>query len=94
VFFLTASFSGFVVESFDFLSGNLSSVYSYTLKPVVRFLPQFDKFNPAKFLVPGRLLSWSQVARAAGLMVCIRASVLLLVGVLIFSYKEIAKIIV
>jgi hypothetical protein len=94
VLFLTASFSGFVIESFDFLGKNLSSVYSYTLRPVIGFLPQFDKFNPANFLVPGRLLSWSQVARFAGLMVCIRAPLLLLVGVIIFSYKEIAKIIV
>jgi len=94
VFFLTASFSGFVIESFDFLGGNLSSVYSYTLKPVIGFLPQFDKFNPTKFLVPGRLLSWSLVGKAAGLMVCIRAPLLLLLGLLIFSYKEIAKIIV
>ncbi|MCX5637632.1 MAG: hypothetical protein NTX52_08070 [Planctomycetota bacterium] len=94
VFFLTASFSGFVIESFDFLGGNLSSVYSYTLKPVIGFLPQFDKFNPTKFLVPGRLLSWSLVGKAAGLMVCIRVPLLLLLGLLIFSYKEIAKIIV
>jgi hypothetical protein len=94
VFFLTASFSGFVIESFDSLEGSLSSVYAYTLKPVIRFLPQFDKFNPANFLVPGRLLSWSSVGRVAGLMVCIRAPLLLLLGLLIFSFKEIAKIIV
>lgn len=94
VFFLTASFSGFVIESFNILSENLSTVYSYTLKPVIGFLPQFDKFNPNKFLVSARLLSWSQVARLAALMVCIKAPLLLLVGLLIFSFKEIARIIV
>ncbi len=94
VFFFTASFSGFVIESFDSLSGNLSSIYAYTLKPVIRFLPQFDKFNPANFLVPGRLLSWFLVGRVAVFMVCVRAPLLLLLGLLIFSFKEIAKIIV
>ena len=94
VLFFTASVSGFVLESFDFLSEDLSSVYSYTLKPVIAFLPQFDKSNPVKFLVPGRLLSWSFVGRAAALTVCIKAPLLLLVGLVIFSFREIAKIIV
>ena len=94
VIFFTATFSSFVIESFDFLGENLSSVYSYTIKPVVQLLPQFDKFNPTKFLVPARLLSWSLLAKVAGLMVCIKAPLLLLIGSLIFSFREIAKIII
>ena len=94
VIFFTATVSGFVLESFDLLSKNLSSVYSYTLRPVIQLLPQFDKFNPTKFLVPARLLSWSLLATAAGLMVCIKASLLLLIGLLIFSFREIAKVII
>ena len=94
VFFLTANFGGFVIESLDYVGGNLSSVYAYTLKPILRVLPQFDESNPSKFLVPGRLLSWSLVGRTVGYMVCIKALLLLLLGLLIFSYREIAKIIV
>jgi hypothetical protein len=94
VFFFTASFSGFVLESFDFLSEGLSGVYSYTLKPIIGFLPQFDKFSPTKFLIPGRLLSWSTIAQVAAPMACIKAPLLLLLGLLIFSYREIAKVIV
>ncbi len=94
VFFFTASFSGFVLESFDFLSEGLSGVYSYTLKPIIGFLPQFDKFSPTKFLIPGRLLSWSAMAQVAAPMACIKAPLLLLLGLLIFSYREIAKVIV
>ena len=94
VFFFTASFSGFVLESFDFLSEGLSGVYSYTLKPIIGFLPQFDKFSPAKFLIPGRLLSWSAMAQVAAPMACIKAPLLLLLGLLIFSYREVAKVIV
>jgi hypothetical protein len=94
VFFFTASFSGFVLESFDFLSEGLSGVYSYTLKPIIGFLPQFDKFSPTKFLIPGRLLNWPTMAQVAAPMACIKAPLLLLLGLLIFSYREIAKVIV
>ena len=92
--FFTGTISNFVIESFDFLSEDLSSIYSYTFKPIVRLLPQFDKFNPANFLVPGRLLSWSFIGQAAGLMVCVKAFLLLVVGLLIFNRREIAKVIV
>jgi len=94
VVFFTAAFNSFVIESFNFLGENLSSVYSYTIKPVIQLLPQFDKFNPTKFLVPGRLLSWALLAKGAGLMVCIKAPLLLLIGLLIFSFREIAKVII
>ncbi len=94
VVFFTGTISGFIAESFDYLSGNLSNVYSYTIRPVITLLPQFDKFNPAKFLVPARILSWSLLAKAAFSMVCIKAFFLLLLALLIFSYREIAKIII
>jgi len=94
VLFSTACVSGFVLESFDFLSQNLTSVYSYTIRPVIQLLPQFDKFNPTKFLVPARLLSWSLLAKCAAVMVCIKAFLLLVLALVIFSYREIAKIIV
>jgi len=92
--FSTASVSGFVIESFGYLSENIGIIYSYTIKWIIQLLPQFDKFNPTKFLVPARLLSWSLLARCAGVMVCIKAFLLLVIALVIFSYREIAKIIV
>ncbi|MHC4570714.1 MAG: hypothetical protein ACYS0C_01380 [Planctomycetota bacterium] len=94
VIFFTGTISGFCLESFDYMSENISGVYSYTLRPLIKLLPQFDKFNPTKFLVPSRLLSWSLLAKAAGLMLCIKALLSLLLALLIFSFKEIAKVIV
>jgi hypothetical protein len=94
VLFSTAAISGFVIESFDSLSANMSMFYSYTIKWLIRLLPQFDKFNPTKFLVPARLLSWSFLANCAVFMVVIKSSLILLVAFIIFSYREIAKIIV
>jgi hypothetical protein len=94
VLFSTATISGFVIESFDSLSANLSMVYSYSIKWMIRLLPQFDKFNPTKFLVPARLLSWPIVAQCAVFMVFIKSFLLLLLAFFIFSYREIAKIII
>jgi hypothetical protein len=92
--FVTAIFSGFCLESFDYLGGNLSWVYYYTVRPIILLLPQFDKFSPANYLVPARLLSWPLLAKVAGLMVCIKSLLLLLLALLIFSFREIAKIII
>jgi len=94
VVFFTATISGFILESFDLLSENIGSVYSYTIRPVIALLPQFDKFNPTKFLVSAQLLSWPLLAKVVGLMVCIKAVFLFLLASLIFSFREIAKIIV
>jgi len=94
VFFVISSFSSFFVGSFDYLSESVGIIYSYSFKWIIRLLPQFDTFNPNKFLVPGRFISWSLVGRAAGFMVCIKAFLLLVFALVIFSFREIAKIVV
>jgi hypothetical protein len=91
---VTAIFSAFCLESFDYLGKDLSWVYHYTVRPIILLLPQFDKFSPAKYLVPARLLSWPLLAKVAGLMICIKSLLLLLLALLIFSFREIAKIII
>jgi hypothetical protein len=94
VLFFTASISGFVIESFDYLSESIGVFYSYTFKWMIRLLPQFDKFSPAKFLIHARLLGWSLLAECAAFMVCIKGLLLLVFALVIFSYREIAKIII
>ena len=94
VIFFTATISGFIIESFDFLSENISWLYSYTIRPVIQLLPQFDKFSPAKFLISARLLSWFLLAKVAASMICIKAVLLMLFALLIFSYREVAKTII
>ncbi|RKY22882.1 MAG: hypothetical protein DRP62_07055, partial [Planctomycetota bacterium] len=94
VIFFTGSISGFILESFSFLGEGISGFYSYTVEPIIKLLPQFDKINPAKFLVPARLLSWFFLAKVAGIMIGIKAFLLLLLSLLIFTYREIAKIII
>ncbi len=92
VVFLTATVSGFVIESFDYLGGNAAMVYSYTVKLLVRLLPRFDEYNPSKYLVPAELLSWSVVGRVFAFMVCIKSLLLLALGLIVFSLREVARI--
>jgi hypothetical protein len=92
--FFTGTISVFVIESFNYINESFRNVYFYTLRPIVQLLPQFDKFNPTKFLVPARLLTWPLLAKVTGVMICIKSVLLLLFALLIFSYKEIAKIVV
>ena len=94
VLFSTACVSAFVIDSFNYMNENVSVIYSYTIKWMVQLLPRFDKFNPTKFLVPAQLLSWSLLAKCAAVMVGIKALLLMVIALIIFSYREIAKIII
>ncbi len=92
VLFFTASVSTFVVDSFGFVGENAGLVYSYTLKQLIRLLPHFDQYNPAKSLVPARMLEWSLLARCVAYMICIKAFLMLLLALVIFKCREIARI--
>lgn len=94
VLFVTASFSAFFLDSFNFLNQNVGIFYSLTLKWMIRILPEFDKYNPSKFLISARLVSWTFLGQCIFFMVCIKSLLLLALAFLIFTYREIAKIIV
>ncbi len=90
--FLTGTISVFIVESFDYLSKDLIGIYQILLRPIIQLLPQFDKANPSKYLVPARLLSWLALARIAVSMVLVKSGLLFAAGILIFSRRELARI--
>ncbi len=94
VVFSIGSVSGFILEAIDLMDANIGMIYEYTIEMVVHMLPRFDKFNPTKFLVPGRLLSWSFLGSIVVSMVCVKAFLLLILSLIIFSFRELAKIIV
>jgi hypothetical protein len=94
VIFMTGTVSGFIIESFGYMSQNISEIYTYTVQTVIQLLPQFDKYNPTKFLIPARLLSWGFVGQVVLVLVLVKAAVALALGVLIFSYRELAKVVV
>jgi hypothetical protein len=94
VIFCTGSASGFIVESFGYMSQNTSRLYAYTVQEIIQLLPQFDKYNPTQFLVPARLMTWSLLGQVALFLVMIRGLLLLALALLIFSFRELAKVVV
>ena len=94
VVFFTGSISQFIIESFDYLNENVMWYYHYILKPVIQFMPQFDKMEPAAFIVPAKMLSWLELAKTASVMVFIKSLVLLFIALLLFGSRELARIIV
>jgi len=94
VVFFTGTISGFITESFEFLGGGIGGIYHYAVLPLIQLLPKFDEFNPTEYIVGARLLSWTLVGKVFAFMLGIKAVLLLLLAVLIFRYKEIAKVII
>jgi hypothetical protein len=92
--FTMANMSGFIAESFDVVGVGVTGFYSYVLKPIIMLIPEFDQLSPSKFLVPARLLSWSLLAKLSFYTVCLKSIPLVIFSLLIFTYREIAKVIV
>ena len=92
--FFAGTVNEFIVESIDILSETVGMIYAFTVEPLLKLLPQFDKYNGGDYLVTGRFIGWSAVAQAGGLMVAVKGGLLFALSVLIFSFKEIDKIVV
>jgi hypothetical protein len=92
--FTMANMSGYIGESYHVVGAQPSGLYSYLLKPLIMFLPEFDQVSPSKFLVPARLFSWSSLGWLSFTTVCLKALPLAIMSLLIFTYREIAKVIV
>ena len=94
VIFTTGSASGFIIDSFGYMSAGVGKVYLYTIQAVIQLLPQFDKYNPTQFLVPARLIPWVLIGKVVLTMLCIQAALLLILSLIIFSFRELAKVVV
>jgi hypothetical protein len=92
--FAMANMSGFISESFEALGANVSRAYYYTFKPLIGLLPRFDQPGASKFLVTARLFSWPLLAKLGISTLCLKALPLVILSLIIFSYREIAKVIV
>jgi hypothetical protein len=92
--FTMGNMSGFVNESFEFLGDNVNKIYYYSLKPIINLLPEFDQNNPVQFLLPAKIISWSLLVKQSFVTIGLKALPLTLLSLIIFAYREIAKVIV
>lgn len=94
VVFFGGTISGFILESFNYLGQTTGTLYFYTVKPLVMLLPRLDEMSVSQFMVSGRLLPWGFLGKVAVVLVGIKSLALLGLSLLIFTYREIAKIII
>lgn len=95
VAFFTGTASGFITESIDGLGAAIGLVYHLTLRPLLWMIPQFDgDYNPTTYIINGRLIEWSFLSLAILVTIFVKAAVVLLLGMWIFSRREIAKAVV
>ncbi|MBM4027572.1 MAG: hypothetical protein FJ280_19530 [Planctomycetes bacterium] len=94
VIFFTGSTSGFIVDSFGYMSETTNRIYTYTIQGIIQLLPQFDKYSPTTYLVSARLMTWGFLGKVALIMVIVQASLLLAFALIIFSFRELAKVVV
>ena len=94
IVYVTGTISSFIHESFSTLTPNIDMIYTFTIKLVLKILPQFDAFDPTKFLVPARLISWQLVGQIVLFMGLIQSMIFLVASIIIFNRREIAKIVV
>lgn len=90
--FVTGTVNGFVFGSLDVLEGGLAHFYMFTIKPLLWLLPKFDgDYNPTRFIVEGRTLSWWFLGQIYLVTALIKAGLLILLGMFIFHLRELAK---
>ncbi len=63
-------------------------------RSILAVMPHFGKFNPLGDLTDGKMVTWNMVAGAAAMMVFIKASAALLVGMYFYARRELARVIV
>jgi hypothetical protein len=95
VAFLAGTSSGFIVDSFDGLGMTLGLIYDFTLRPLLWMIPQFDgDYNPSSYIINGRLIQWTFLSMTIITTILIKAMLVLLFHMWIFSRREIAKAVV
>jgi len=95
VAFLAGTANSFIVDSFDGLGMAMGLLYTFTLRPLLWMIPQFDgNYNPSSYIINGRLIEWPFLSMTIITTLLIKAMVILLFGMWIFSRREIAKAVV
>lgn len=92
VIFSAGLVNGFIVDSIDGLGAGIGQAYMFTVKPLLMLLPRFDdNYNPAGYVVSGRIIRWLFLLKAAGETIGIKSLLLLVLGMLVFRRREVAK---
>lgn len=87
--------NGFITESIKGLGSGIGIVYFLTIRPLLWLIPQFDGvYNPNGYIIDGRTLRWTFLLTTAGITLFVKGSLAMLIGMFIFSRREVAKAVV
>ncbi len=87
--------NGFITDSISGLGSGIGIIYSLTIKPLLWLIPQFDgAYNPNGYIIDGRTLRWTFLLTTAGITLFVKGLLAMLIGMFIFSRREIAKAVV
>ncbi len=82
----------FIIGSFEYMSSPMTVIYSIVIRPLIWLLPKFDgRYAVSDYIINARQVSVEFLSVAAVLFFA-KAVIILAIGMLIFSRKEIAKI--
>lgn len=85
----------FIVDAIESVGEMMVVIYAFLIKPILWFLPHFDQmYQPSWYIVDGKTLEWAFLFSTIGITLCVKALLVLLVGMFIFSRREVAKAVV
>ena len=91
---LTQSVSmSFYMESRPQLSYLINALFNAFMGLVFAVVPHFGKYSPISDLVNGKMVSWGFVSQVGAVMVFIKGAIVTLLGVFLYSRRELARII-
>jgi hypothetical protein len=91
--FMPSLFHVFIMGAIDsFGMAWIQTIYVLTIRPILILMPRFGgDFSPTEFLIAGRVINGWFLLKAIGEMVAIKSTLLLLLGMLVFRMREVAK---
>ena len=93
VVFFTGMVNGFIIEAIDMLGREATLIYDITIKPVLMLLPRFDgDYNPTSQIISAKLIGWRFLFKAIGTTILLKSTLLMILGILVFRKREIAKV--
>jgi len=85
----------FIIDAIESLSQTMTIIYAFLIKPILWFLPHFDQmYQPGWYIVDGKTLEWAFLFTTISITLCVKAMLVLLLGMLIFKRREVAKAVV
>jgi len=91
--FMPSLFHLFIMGALDSFGMEwIQAIYIFTIKPIMMLMPRFGgDFSPTEYIITGRVINGWFLLKAIGEMIGIKSTLILLLGMLIFRSREVAK---